>query len=90
MIRTGLDAGIVHLDTAQNYQRGRSEEIIGEAIKGRPRDSYFIATRIFTPKERISFLPTPQATEDAFLKSLEASRKRLGLWKIGDVVDKCN
>jgi uncharacterized protein len=79
MIRTGLDAGIIHLDTAQNYQRGRSEEIIGEAIKGRPRDSYFIATRIFTPKERISFLPTPQATEEAFLKSLEVSLKRLGL-----------
>ena len=79
MIRTGLDAGIVHLDTAQNYQRGRSEEIIGEAIKGRPRDSYFIATRIFTPKERISFLPTPQATEDAFLRSLDVSLKRLGL-----------
>ena len=79
MIRAALDSGITHIDTAHTYQRGKSEEIIGEAIKGRARNSCIIATRIFPPANRITNLPAPQATEDAFLKNMDASLKRLGL-----------
>lgn len=44
MIRAALDAGMTFIDTADTYGEGRSESVVGEAIKGR-RDSLFIATK---------------------------------------------
>lgn len=46
LIRAALDSGINHLQTAQHHRSGKGEEMIGEAIKGRPRDSYFITTQM--------------------------------------------
>ena len=46
-IRAALDAGIVHIDTANSYGNGRHEEAVGEAIKGRPRDSFVIGTKVY-------------------------------------------
>ncbi len=44
VIRAGLDAGINFIDTADVYSRGESEEIVGQAIKGR-RDDVVLATK---------------------------------------------
>ena len=41
-----LDLGINLIDTAEIYAFGRSERIVGEAIKGR-RDEAFLATKVF-------------------------------------------
>ncbi len=79
LVRAALDAGIVHLDTAHGYHRGQNEEMIGEVIKGRPRDSYIIGTKVWSPYNRITLLYTEEATEEAFLKRLDASLKSLGL-----------
>ena len=68
LIRAALDKGIVLLDTAHGYQRGQNEVVIGEAIKGRPRGSYVIATKV--PAE---------PTTDGYLKNVDLSLKRLGL-----------
>src|SRR5262249_6933580 len=38
VIRRALDVGLSFIDTADIYSRGRSEELIGEAIKGRRHD----------------------------------------------------
>ncbi len=65
LVRAALDAGMVHLDTAHNYLRGRSEEVIGQVIKGRPRDSFVVATKV-PPGE-------------GFNEKLDLSLKRLGL-----------
>ena len=43
-----LDVGVNLFDTADGYSAGRSEEILGEAIKGR-RDRLLIATKVFAP-----------------------------------------
>lgn len=43
-IRAALDAGINLVDTAPMYGYGRSEEIVGKAIRGH-RDRYVIATK---------------------------------------------
>jgi aryl-alcohol dehydrogenase-like predicted oxidoreductase len=48
MIRTALDAGVNFLDTADVYSAGESEEIVGEALKGR-RDDVVLATKFFYP-----------------------------------------
>lgn len=45
MIHQFLDAGGNHIDTANVYAKGRSEEIVGEAIKGR-RDQVVLATKV--------------------------------------------
>lgn len=40
-----LDAGLNMFDSADVYSKGAAEEILGEAIKGRPRDSLIISTK---------------------------------------------
>src|SRR5437867_4895067 len=45
MIHSALDAGINFVDTADVYGEGRSEEIVGKALKGR-RDEVVLATKV--------------------------------------------
>ena len=81
LIRAALDSGLVHLDTAHGYMRGRNEEQIGRVLKGRPRDSTFIATKV--PGEPVadnrSRLFTAETKAEPFLEKFELSLKRLGL-----------
>jgi len=44
-IQTGFDYGVTSIDTAPVYGQGTSEEIVGEAIKGIPRDKVQIMTK---------------------------------------------
>ncbi len=46
LIQKALDSGINFFNTANFYGRGRSEEILGEAIKER-RDEVVIASKVF-------------------------------------------
>ncbi len=46
IVTMALDGGMKFLDTAYSYQNGRNEEMLGELLKDRPRDSYYIATKI--------------------------------------------
>jgi aryl-alcohol dehydrogenase-like predicted oxidoreductase len=41
-----LDAGLNVIDTAPNYEDGYSEEIVGAALRARPRDSYFLIDKV--------------------------------------------
>ena len=45
IIHKALDAGINFVDTADVYSRGESEEIVGQALKGR-RDEVVLATKM--------------------------------------------
>ena len=44
-----FDVGINFIDTANVYGRGAAETFLGEALKGRPRDSFVLATKLFFP-----------------------------------------
>lgn len=44
-IQTSYDLGITTIDTAPVYGFGRSEEIVGKALQGKPRDSYQLLTK---------------------------------------------
>ncbi|MBM4340509.1 MAG: oxidoreductase [Deltaproteobacteria bacterium] len=79
IIRAALDSGILLLDTAHGYMQGRNEQTIGEVIKGRPRHSYYIATKINLPQNRATGLYQEGATTEEFLKRLDISLKRLGI-----------
>ncbi len=41
-----FDQGINFIDTANIYGRGAAERFLGEALKGRPRDGYVLATKL--------------------------------------------
>lgn len=44
-----FDLGITFIDTANVYGRGAAEEVMGEALARRPRDSYILATKLMGP-----------------------------------------
>jgi len=48
IIHKALDAGINFVDTADRYSDGESEEIVGQALKGR-RDRVVLATKVHGP-----------------------------------------
>ena len=64
------------MDTANVYNSGVSEEILGEWLKGQQRDDFFIATKVRFPMGQ-----SPNAaglTRNHILQSVRDSLKRLG------------
>ena len=66
-IRLAPELGVTLIDTAEMYGDGRSEELIGEAIKGR-RDEVFLVSKVYPHN----------ASRVAAARSCEASLRRLG------------
>jgi len=80
VVQAALDSGIFMLDTAHGYQRGRNEQMIGQVIKGRPRDSYMIATKVPGPGRDKSMQGLDgEALQKNFLEKFDLSLERLGL-----------
>lgn len=48
-VDAAFDNGINFIDTANVYGRGAAESFLGDALAGRPRDSYVLATKLFGP-----------------------------------------
>jgi aryl-alcohol dehydrogenase-like predicted oxidoreductase len=68
-----FDVGINFIDTANVYGRGAAETFLGEALKGRPRDSYVLATKLYFPMSDTDFGLSRAQVE----KQLDASLERL-------------
>jgi diketogulonate reductase-like aldo/keto reductase len=66
-LRAGLDLGLTHIDTAEMYGSGDSEQIIAEAIRGR-RAEIFLVSKV---------LPTNASTRGT-IQACERSLKNLG------------
>jgi aryl-alcohol dehydrogenase-like predicted oxidoreductase len=81
-IHAALDAGVNWIDTAAIYGHGRSEQIVGEAIRGR-RDSVLIATKCGRVWEGDSREIGKSLTRESILREVDASLRRLGI----DVID---
>ncbi len=79
LVRAALENNLYFLDTAQTYQRGTNETMLGEVLKGRPRDSFAIATKSRLPNNQTTGLYTEEATEEAYAKKIDTSLKNLGL-----------
>ncbi len=47
IIRSAIENGLTHIDTAEMYGNGHTEELVGEAIKGFPRQNLFITTKVW-------------------------------------------
>jgi aryl-alcohol dehydrogenase-like predicted oxidoreductase len=75
-VRAALDAGVSTFDTADAYAAGRAEEVLGEALKGVPRESVEIFTKVYWP-----FGPGPNnsgLSRKHITESLHNSLRRLG------------
>lgn len=46
LIRAAYTNKIFHFDTANFYQNGKNEEMLGNFFKDKPRESFFIATKV--------------------------------------------
>lgn len=91
-IKASYDLGVTSIDTAPVYGQGASEEIVGEAIKGIPRDKVQILTkygmRWDTTRGEFSFKSKDTdgndmdlyryAAKKSIVKECEESLKRLG------------
>jgi len=75
MVDSSLDAGINFFDTANMYNRGRAEEILGKALGAR-RPSVVLASKVRYPwgdaRDEVGL------SRAAMVKALDASLRRLG------------
>jgi len=58
-LRRALEAGLNVVDTAPGYEAGYSERIVGEALRGWPRDAVFVIDKVDHPHEPVE----PQVEE---------------------------
>lgn len=74
IIHKALDAGINFIDTADAYSKGESEEIVGNALKGR-RDSVIVGTKVHHP---MGIDPNQQGSSRRWItRAVEDSLRRL-------------
>jgi aryl-alcohol dehydrogenase-like predicted oxidoreductase len=72
-IERAFEVGITFIDTANAYGRGAAEELLGDVLASRPRESYVLATKLYFPmSSRDRGLSRAQV-----LKQIDASLARL-------------
>ncbi len=72
-LEEAFNQGINFIDTANVYGRGAAETFLGHALKGRPRNSYVLATKLFFPMSDSDRGLSRAQVE----KQIDASLKRL-------------
>jgi len=77
VFEAALNAGVKFIDTAQSY--GPHESMVGQMIKGRPRDSFVVCTKVSPRRDPLTGLFTEEVKEEEFIKGVEGSLKRLGV-----------
>jgi predicted aldo/keto reductase-like oxidoreductase len=78
LIHAAIDEGITHFDsTAAQPQQMHNEEMIGEVMRGRPRDSFVYGTKIHLPQDYTTGLYRSAATEAEFTRQLDAVLQNL-------------
>lgn len=68
-LKHGLELGMTHIDTAEAYGLGKSEQIVGEVVAEFGRDNVFVTSKLLPTHFRLSQMK----------KATERSLKRLGL-----------
>jgi voltage-dependent potassium channel beta subunit len=76
-IEIAYDLGINFFDTANVYERGAAEMLVGEVLRNYPRDSYVLATKVFWP---MGDGPNDRGlSRKHVMEQAHASLKRLGV-----------
>lgn len=66
-LRTGIEAGMTLIDTAEMYGEGRSEKLVGEAIAPYDREKLFLVSKVYPWN----------AGEDQIFRACENTLRRL-------------
>jgi len=80
IVAKAMDAGVIFFDNAWDYHQGHSEEVLGNALKGK-RDRAVVMTKVCTHGRG----------KDVAMQQLEQSLRRLqtdhlDLWQIHEVI----
>jgi aryl-alcohol dehydrogenase-like predicted oxidoreductase len=78
-IHRALELGVTLLDTADVYGPHTNEELVGRAVRGRPRDSYVLATKFGIVRGSDPHLRGVNGRPEYVRSCCEASLERLGL-----------
>lgn len=73
VLRAAFNSGLFHFDTAHGYQNGKNEEMVGKLLSGKPRDSYFVSTKV-----KFDY-PLKDDFEQKYEADVELSLKRLNM-----------
>ena len=73
-VRTALDCGINFIDVSPFYGYTKAEEVLGKALKGIPRDRYYLATKVGRYGDADFDFSAKRSAE-----SVEESLRRLGV-----------
>jgi uncharacterized protein len=56
LVKTAVDSGVIHLDTAHTYVNGKNEVMLGGVLKDYPRSSVVVSTKVHGTDSTESFL----------------------------------
>ena len=76
-IERAFELGINFIDTANVYGRGAAEELLGDVLGARPRDSYLLATKLYFPMGDGDRGPVAGTDPEADRRLAEAAAHRL-------------
>jgi uncharacterized protein len=79
LFKAALDNGVNFFDTANCYQNGNNEVLLGNVFKGLPRKSFVIQTKVLLDGMTPEGKPTVKTTAEGFLKNFSASLSKLRL-----------
>jgi uncharacterized protein len=82
LCKAAYEKGIKLFDTANVYQNGNNETMLGNVLKEYPRDSFLLATKIKAGGLDKDGKPTKQTTTDDFLEKFSISLSRLQMDRV--------
>jgi len=77
LCKAAYEKGIKLFDTANGYQNGNNETMLGNLLKNYPRDSFYLATKVKAAGMSREGLPTAETTAEDFLAKFTTSLSRL-------------
>lgn len=77
LCKAAYDRGIKLFDTANGYQNGNNETMLGNLFRDIPRDTFYLATKVKAAGMTREGLPTAETTADDFLAKFNESLSRL-------------
>jgi len=77
LCKAAYDKGIKLFDTANGYQNGNNETMLGNLLKDYPRDSFYLATKVKPVGVDREGKPSAQTTAEDFIEKFNTSLSRL-------------
>ena len=77
LCKAAYEKGIKLFDTANGYQNGNNETMLGNLLQEYPRNSFYLATKVKPEGVDKDGKPTDQTTSEAFLEKFNVSLSRL-------------